>query len=178
MVAPSKEHLLPGLIVAVTVAFLISLWPSFSGASGPVIQVGDDAPDFSLMSDTGQEIHLKDFRGKLVVLNFWATWCPPCIEELPSLERFHNRFAGQNVVVLGVSIDEDAAAYRQFLQKEGIQFLTVRDPDRKVSHSYGTYKIPETYFIDKKGKVVQKVISSTDWTSPDMMSFMESLLKS
>ena len=128
MVPLSKEHVLPGLIAVVTVAFLISLWPSFSDASGPVIQVGDDAPDFSLMSDTGQAIQLKDFRGKFVVLNFWATWCPPCIEELPSLERFHNRFAGQDVVVLGVSIDEDANVYRQFLQKEGIRFLTVRDP--------------------------------------------------
>src|SRR5881628_941215 len=97
----SREYLLPGLIAVLTVAFIASLWPSFSGITGPAVAVGDDAPDFALISDAGKPIRLKDFRGRLVVLNFWATWCPPCVEELPSLDRFYQRFASRDVVVLG-----------------------------------------------------------------------------
>lgn len=178
MIRLERRYVLPGLIVALAVAFIISLRPSFQDASGPAVQVGDEAPDFDLMSESGQPIQLKDFRGKFVILNFWATWCPPCVEELPSLERFHGQFASRGVVVLGVSEDEDRAAYEQFLKKAGVQFPTVRDPNRKVSHQYGTFKYPETYFIDRQGKVVQKVIGATNWTDPQMIGFMEQLLQS
>ncbi|HYM13599.1 MAG TPA: TlpA disulfide reductase family protein, partial [Bryobacterales bacterium] len=162
----------------VTIAFIVSLRPSFEDLTGPAVEVGDQAPEFSLMSESGQPIQLKDFHGKFLILNFWATWCPPCVEELPSLERFHSQFASRGVVVLGVSEDEDRAAYEQFLQKAGVQFQTVRDPNRKVSHLYGTFKYPETYFIDGNGKVVQKVIGPTNWTDPRMTGFMEQLLRS
>ena len=72
----------PGLIAILTVAFIVLIRPSFQGGTGPAVQVGDEAPDFSLMSDQGQTIQLKDFRGKFLVLNFWASWCPPCVEEI------------------------------------------------------------------------------------------------
>ena len=173
----SKRRLLPGLIALLTVAFIASLWPSFHASSGPVVQVGDEAPPFSLMSDAGQAIQLTDFRGKFVILNFWATWCPPCVEEMPSLERFHDRFAARGVVVLGVSVDEDRSAYQQFLQKTGVQFPTARDPERNVSRLYGTFKYPETYFIDRTGKVVQKVIGPANWTDQQMLDYMEQLLR-
>ncbi len=171
-----RERLVPGLIAVLTVAFIGSLWPSFQNITGTGVEVGDDAPDFSLMSDRGQTIQLQDFRGKLLVLNFWATWCPPCLEELPSLNRFHERLASKGVVVLGVSIDEDADAYGQFLKKSGIQFLTARDPSRKAMHRYGTFKVPETYFIDRNGKVVQKIVNMRDWTDPQMIADVEKLL--
>ena len=172
-----RERLLPGLIAIVTAVFLYEIRPSFQGGAGPAVEVGDEAPDFSLMSDQGQTIQLRDFRGKLVVLNFWATWCPPCIEELPSLNRFHQRFASRGVVVLGVSVDENPRAYQDFLRKAGVQFLTVRDPDRKVSHLYGTFKYPETYLIDRQGKVVQKVVSNADWMDPQMLDYVEQHLR-
>jgi len=112
------------------------------------------------------------------VLNFWATWCPPCVEELPSLERFHDRFRSRGVVVLGVNEDDDLTVYRDFLRKQGVQFLTVRDPERKVSHRYGTFKYPETYFIDRSGKVVQKIVGPANWNDPEITSYMEQLLRS
>ena len=174
----SRQHVLPGLIAVLTLAFIASLWPSFSGITGPAISVGDEAPAFALASDTGKSIQLQDFRGRFVVLNFWATWCPPCIDELPSLNRFQQAFAARGVVVLGVSVDEDAAAYRRFLERVGVGFLTVRDPQRKVSHTYGTYKYPESYFVDREGKVVQKIIGKADWTDPQMLDYMEQLLRS
>ena len=171
-----REQLIPGGIAVLTLAFIGSLWPSFQNLTGTGVEVGDDAPDFSLMSDRGQTIQLQDFRGKLLVLNFWATWCPPCLEELPSLNRFHERLASQGVVVLGVSIDEDADLYRQFLKKAGVQFPTVLDPGRKVMHGYGTFKVPETYFIDKQGKVVQKIVGPRDWTDPQLFADIQKLL--
>jgi cytochrome c biogenesis protein CcmG/thiol:disulfide interchange protein DsbE len=159
-----------------------ALWQSLS-ASGPVragVKPEKDrtmAPDFTLNDVSDKPVKLSDFKGKVVVLNFWATWCRPCIEELPSLQRFHDRFAAQNVVVLAVSEDEDAKAYQQFLKKEGVRFPTVRDPEGKVSQSYGTFKLPETYFIDRQGRVVRKIIGAANWMDPELILFMEQLLK-
>lgn len=174
--ALGREQVIPGGIAVLTVAFVASLWPSFQNLTGAGVEVGDDAPDFSLMSDRGQTIQLKDFRGKFLVLNFWATWCPPCLEELPSLNRFHEQFAQRGVVVLGISVDEDADTYREFLKKAGVQFLTARDPEKKVSRSYGTFKYPETYFIDKQGKIVQKIVGARDWTDPQLIADVGQLL--
>jgi len=176
--ALGRPHVVPGLIAILTVAFIGSLWPSFQNITGAGVEVGDDAPDFHLTSDTGRTIQLQDFRGKFLVLNFWATWCPPCLDELPSLNQFAERFASQGVVVLGVSIDEDDDLYRDFLKKAGVRFLTARDPSRKVMHSYGTFKVPETYFVDRTGKVVQKIVNKRDWTDPQIVADVEQLLKS
>ena len=110
------------------------------------------------------------------MLNFWATWCPPCIEEIPSLHAFQQRFARSGVVVLGISTDKDEKAYRDFLSKTKLSFLTARDPDNKINAEYGTLKFPETYIIDARGKVVRKIISNTDWMSERMLKDVESLL--
>jgi len=173
----AKRHFLPGSIAVLTVAFIASLWPSFRDITGPAVAVGDEAPEFHLMSETGKRIQLKDFQGKFLVLNFWATWCPPCVEELPSLNQFQEQFSNRGVVVLGVSVDEDLQTYQKFLRTAGVQFLTVRDPERKVSRLYGTFKYPETYFIDPTGKVVQKIIGKAEWNDPKMLAYMEQLLK-
>ena len=174
----TKQHALPALIAVLTVAFLVSIRPAFMNTSGPAVQVGDEAPEFSLMSDSGQAIQLKDFRGKFVVLNFWASYCQPCVEEMPSLKQFQARFASRDLVVLGVSIDEDSQAYENFRRKADLRFLTALDPERKVSHLYGTFKVPETYVIDRRGKVVQKIIGPTNWMDPDMIDFVEQLIRS
>jgi cytochrome c biogenesis protein CcmG/thiol:disulfide interchange protein DsbE len=176
--ALGRDRVIPSLIVLLAVAFVVSLRPSFQNLTGAGVEVGDDAPGFHLTSDSGKAIQLSDFQGKFLVLNFWATWCPPCLEELPSLSRLHENFEGRGVVVLGVSVDEDAQAYREFLTRAGVKFLTARDPERKVSRTYGTFKYPETYFIDRKGKVVQKIIGARDWTDPQMVADLEQLLKS
>jgi cytochrome c biogenesis protein CcmG/thiol:disulfide interchange protein DsbE len=175
--AARREQVIPALIAVLTVAFVGSLWPSFQNISGAGVAVGDDAPEFQLVSDAGRPIALKDFQGKFLVLNFWATWCPPCLEELPSLNRFHEQFAAKGLVVLGISVDEDANAYREFLKKAGVQFLTARDPEKKIPRTYGTFKYPETYFIDRQGKVVQKIIGARDWSDPQLVADVEQLLK-
>lgn len=141
-----------------------------------VVQVGDSAPDFSIATDAGRTVSAKDFGGKLLVLNFWATWCETCIVELPSLDEFQRELAPSGVVVLGVSIDKDEKAYKRFLSRVGVSFLTARDPENKINAEYGTFKIPETYIINRDGKVLLKVISSTNWTDEKMMSYVKSLL--
>jgi peroxiredoxin len=141
-----------------------------------IVQVGDTAPDFSVTADNGRTISANNFGGKVLVLNFWATWCPPCIDELPSLDEFQQQFAGSGVVVLGVSVDKDEKAYRRFLSRAKVSFLTARDPENKINAEYGTFKFPESYIINSEGKVVMKIISETNWTDDKMMSYVKSLL--
>jgi thiol-disulfide isomerase/thioredoxin len=115
-----------------------------------------------------------DFGGKLLVLNFWATWCPPCIQETPSLNQFAREFSGKGVVVLGISVDRDEKAYRAFLQKYTPAFLTARD--LKIHEDYGTFMYPETYIINAQGKVLLKLAEPEDWMDAKMTSYIGSLL--
>lgn len=143
-----------------------------------IVVVGDAAPDFSVVTDGGRTISRSNFGGRLLVLNFWATWCPPCVEEMPSLEDFQKRFAASGVVVLGISVNKSEKAYRDFLRKANVSFETVRDPSAKISMEYGTFKYPETYIIDSGGKVVQKIIGPANWTDENTTSYIKSLVGS
>lgn len=142
----------------------------------PIVNAGDKAPDFSVKTESGKTVTLQNFGGKLLVLNFWASWCPPCIEETPSLEEFARQFGPQGVVVLGVSNDGNERQYRQFLQKFGITFETSRDPKNDISASYGTFQLPETYLIDRNGRVVEKVISNQNWMDPEFLARVRKML--
>jgi peroxiredoxin len=135
-----------------------------------IIEVGDSAPNFSVITDQGKTITPESFGGKLLVLNFWATWCPPCIEETPSLDAFARTYGPQGVVVLGVSTDRNEKLYHQFIQRYNIGFQTFRDPESNIAASYGTFQLPETYIIDQHGKVIEKVISNQNWMDPDFLA--------
>ena len=124
----------------------------------------------------GKAEKLSDYRGKVVVLNFWATWCPPCVEETPSLIELNKRLASRNGFVLGVSVDDDAAAYQKFITDHGINFPTSRDASKKYAQDYGTVMYPETYIIDRHGKIARKVIGPQDWNSAEMVSYFDALL--
>ncbi len=167
------ERIIHTLITLLLAVFVYVIFDSFHER---LVVVGDSAPDFSITADNGRTITTSNFGGKLLVLNFWATWCPPCIEELPSLNAFQRQFANSGVVVLGISVDKDVKLYRDFLAKARVSFLTARDPDNKINAEYGTLKFPETYIIDARGKVVRKIISNTDWMSERMLKDVESLL--
>jgi peroxiredoxin len=141
-----------------------------------IVVAGDSAPDFSITADNGRTITAANFGGRLLVLNFWATWCQPCVEELPSLDEFAKEMAGSGVVVLGVSMDTNPKLYRNFLARSHVSFMTARDPEAKISADYGTYKFPESYIIDAKGKVVEKIIGATDWTDGNMVNKVKGFL--
>jgi cytochrome c biogenesis protein CcmG, thiol:disulfide interchange protein DsbE len=136
---------------------------------------GKTAEDIPL-DINGKAEKLSDYRGKVVVLNFWATWCPPCVEETPSLIELNKRLASRNGVVLGVSVDDDAAAYQKFITDHGINFPTSRDASKKYAQDYGTVMYPETYIIDRHGKIARKVIGPQDWNSADMVAYFDTLL--
>lgn len=135
--------------------------------------IGNTAPDFTV-KDSDHTVRLNDLRGKIVVLNFWTTWCGPCVEEMPSLERLQKNM-GSKVIVLAVSTDDDNDAYHQFLKKYGIDFLTVNDQKKKSAELYGTTGQPETFIIDPSGVVRRKFIGPEDWTSPEIVEYLQKL---
>ncbi len=148
-----------------------------------VVAVGDSAPNFTIKTESGAEMSPRNFGGKVLILNFWASWCAPCVQEMPSLNEIQKMFASQGLVVLGVNIDRRDDLYRNMLKKFQISFATARDPEENINYRYGTYKVPESYIIDRNGKVVQKYAGLPDvngdwklWTDPQIVSYVKSLL--
>jgi cytochrome c biogenesis protein CcmG, thiol:disulfide interchange protein DsbE len=172
-VKATTDWLLLGSIVLLGAALV---WVVGGTLEPKVINAGDLAPDFKVVTDQGKTITRSDFGGKLLVLNFWASWCPPCVTETPSLEKFAEELAPQGVVVLGVSSDRNADRYRKFIQRFGITFPTALDPSADISASYGTFQIPETYLIDRNGKVLEKVISNQNWMDPEFVARVKRML--
>ncbi|MGE5569616.1 MAG: TlpA family protein disulfide reductase [Rhodospirillales bacterium] len=175
MASVKTEHVLRGLIV---VCLGILVWVVAGTFRDRIVVAGDKAPDFSIVTDSGSTITRSNFGGKLLVLNFWATWCPPCIQEMPSLNEFQKHFAAEGVVVLGVSVDQNPRAYENFLSKVNVAFQTARDPESRISTEYGTFKYPETYIINREGRVVEKIIGAANWTDEAMLARVRALLAS
>ncbi|HUL14831.1 MAG TPA: TlpA disulfide reductase family protein [Terriglobales bacterium] len=141
----------------------------------------DPKLDFALELE-GKPEHLSDFRGKVVVLNFWATWCPPCVEEAPALNQLQKYIEPKGGTILGVSVDEDPTAYAKFLADHGVDFPTWRDPavdgnTWPIANEYGTKMIPETYVINRDGTILRKIIGPQEWNSPEMLSYFDVILK-
>jgi cytochrome c biogenesis protein CcmG, thiol:disulfide interchange protein DsbE len=136
---------------------------------------GKTAEDIPLTID-GKPSRLVDMRGKVVVLNFWASWCAPCVEETPSLVQLQQRIASRNGVVLGVSVDEDDSAYLKFIHDHDVNYPTSRDGSKKSALEYGTVMYPETYIIDRKGKIIRKIIGPQDWNSAEMTAYFDAIL--
>lgn len=159
-------------ILPLALAALILLSACNRGSRPP--RVGSPAKDFTLQ-DSDRTVSLNQFRGQVVVLNFWATWCPPCVEELPSMMDMQDQMRARGVIVLGVSIDVDNDAYHRFLKLHNVNFLTVRDPEQKVAELYGTSGWPETYVIDREGILRRKFVGPVNWDSPDVIQFLSKL---
>jgi cytochrome c biogenesis protein CcmG, thiol:disulfide interchange protein DsbE len=152
--------------------FTVLLVGCYRGSRPP--RIGTAAPAFTVQDSDGK-LALADFHGKVVVLNFWASWCAPCVEEMPSLVQLQQRFKDKGVTVVGVSIDVDGDAYHKFLKDYKIDFPTVRDPDQKTSSLYGSFKWPETYIIDRDGMVRRKFIGAVEWNQPEIVDFLNKL---
>jgi cytochrome c biogenesis protein CcmG, thiol:disulfide interchange protein DsbE len=135
-------------------------------------QLNIPAPDFTV-SDGTRTVHLANYRGHVVLLNFWASWCEPCLIELPSLLQLHRD--QPNLVILAVSIDDDPDAYSRFIAQHHVDLITVRDPSQSAPKLYHTDMWPETYVIDRKGVIRSKFIGAQDWSSPEIRAFLKSL---
>jgi cytochrome c biogenesis protein CcmG, thiol:disulfide interchange protein DsbE len=165
----SEQSLLAACLVFALLAALVGC---YSG-SHPA-RIGVNAPDFTVQ-DSDHKVTLSEFHGQVVVLNFWATWCPPCVEETPSLVRMQTRLKPKGVVVLAVSIDEDEDAYHKFLKEYGVNMVTVRDESQKTAKLYGTAGWPESYVIDRQGVIRRKFIGPVDWMSPEVTDYLSKL---
>ncbi len=168
----NTNNVLRALLGALTVAFVGVIVFSLRDTSA---KEGGRAPEFSITTDQGQHVTPVSFGGKVLVLNFWATWCSPCVQEIPSLNQFQKRFAKSGVVVVAVSVDKNPQKYRAFLNRIHVSFDTARDPSADISAKYGTFQYPETYII-KGGRIMRKFPEAEDWVSDDMTQYVQSLL--
>jgi thiol-disulfide isomerase/thioredoxin len=159
------------LIFSIAIICLAFLAACNSGSHPP--RIGSDAPQFTI-TDSQRTVSLNQFQGKPVVLNFWATWCPPCIQEMPSLVQLQKQL-GDKVTILAVSEDDDDNAYKQFVRDHNVDLLTVRDTRQKTNGLYGTTGFPETFVIDRSGKIVRKFIGPQEWTSPEIVDYLKKM---
>src|SRR5256885_7600677 len=170
MVRKIRDWAAVGIATLVLVLFAM---PSYRQGEASI--AGKTAQDFPL-EVWGKPGHLTDLKGKVVILNFWASWCAACIEETPSLNRLQKYVESRNAFILGVSIDEDPAAYEQSLKEQGIVFPTFREREQKLALDYGSPNIPDTYVIDRRGKKFCKFIGPHEGGLPGIVAHFDFLL--
>lgn len=122
----------------------------------PAVSIGNYAPKFVLTDLNKKTINLDDYKGKKVILNFWATWCPPCVSEMPLLQEVYNNRRGEGVEVIGINYNEDYDRVKKFISEKGVTFTVFIDSDLKVSMDYGVIGLPVTFFIDREGRLKEK----------------------
>jgi len=169
--APYYKYVRSTRFLAFILLLPLALAPGCDRGAHPA-QTGQPAPDFTV-ADGATTIHLASYRGRVVLLNFWATWCQPCVVEMPSLLALHHE--QPDLAVLAVSIDEDPDAYSSFLARRHVDLITVRDPGQSAAKLYHTEMWPETYVIDRQGVIRRKFIGAQDWSSPEVRAFLKSL---
>jgi peroxiredoxin len=144
---------------------------------GYPLKVGEPAPAFSLPTLDGNATELGSLRGRVVLVNLWASWCPPCLAEMPSLQRLHQKLAAEGLVVLGVSADEDEKDIRQALAKIPVSFPILRDPEGRMANQYRATGYPETYLVDKQGLLQATFIGPHEWDSPEVLQKVRHYLR-
>ncbi len=164
--------MLASMRTVVVVSLLAVTVACYRGSRPP--RIGSNAPNFTI-KDSDHSVTLSQFRGNIVLLNFWASWCPPCVEETPSLVEMQDRLRQKGVIVVAVSIDVDEAAYHRFLKAYKVNMVTVREPSQKTAELYGTHGWPETYIIDRTGVIRRKFVGPVDWNSPEVTQFLSRL---
>lgn len=166
------------VVVFLLVCAVIILFALLSGrGKARIIKEGDAAPSFTLQTTKQETFALSDYRGKVVLVHFWATWCPPCVEELPQLEKLYRSLQGKDLEILAVSVDDNAdRSVTPFLAKHKVSFPVLFDPGGVVARKYGTIKFPETYVLDRSGMVRFKVIGPLEWTSQDTTTAIQRLI--
>lgn len=149
-----------------------------STTGGKIIVSGDEAPEFSLPSSEGGPVNLRDLRGRVVMVHFWATWCPSCVEELPTLDTLYLSLKGKDFEMLAVSVDEGGAGdVASFIRKNRLNIPVLFDPRSDIAALYGTFKFPETYILDRSGVVRYKAIGPKDWNDPQYIRIVRDIIE-
>jgi len=151
---------------------------SFNLSGKPRVGKGVPAPNFTLPGLDGKMVSLTDYKDKVVLLNIWATWCPPCVEEMPSMDKLHQELKDESFEILAVSIDVSGAMeVLPFMKKHKLSFPALTDSKGDIQSSYQTTGVPESFIIDKDGVIVEKVIGPRDWATPDAIRYFRNLIK-
>ncbi len=168
------------LILGMLVLFIASLSLAMGEKPGvkSTPKERDLALDFTLPDLEGHKVSLSDYKGKIVFLNFWATWCPPCRQEMPSMQTLYEKLKGEDFEMLAVSIDKPGkSVVKPFVEKRGYTFKTLLDPKGKVASQYRIVSIPTTFIIDKDGKIIDKVIGAKDWSRDSVIQKFKRLIE-
>ena len=176
---PAKGNRLVVTLIAVGVLVAVFGLVWLQSSKYEPLKVGKDAPDFALTDLDEKPIRLSEFRGKVVFLNFWATWCKPCREEMPSMEVLHKNFAKDGLVVLAVSIDRVTTTkdIPPFIKSMNLSFPVLVDSWGKTDMPYKRMGVPETFIMDQQGVIREIVIGPRDWTRVDSLTVLLDLLK-
>lgn len=163
--------------LVLVVAGLLFLSGCPGGPPASSVVVGEQAPDFTLVNMEGERVSLSDYRGQVVVINFWATWCPPCREEKPTMESLYQQFKDDGLVFLAVNVEADGhQVVSQYLLRHSYTFPILLDGRAEVQGLYGVFRYPESFIIDRDGTVVEQIIGARDWMQNPTFRLIESLL--
>ena len=166
------------VLIALFVAGYLVMNRTTENSGNKIITSGDHAPEFRLQKFDGGSVSLADLRGKVVMVHFWATWCPPCVEELPILDRLHRSPLGKEFEMLAVNEDEGGAgALDSFIKQNRVSIPVLLDTGSEVARSYGTFKLPETYIVDRQGVVRAKAIGPWDWNDPANIQVLRNIIE-
>lgn len=143
----------------------------------PPLERGSPAPDFGLPRLGGGEVALRSLRGKTLLVNFWATWCGPCEQEMPAMQRLYARLAPRGFELLAISVDAGDAEVEAFRTRLGLHFPILRDPDKRAAAAYQSFRYPESFLIDREGMLVERYIGERDWDAPEYAARIERLLE-
>lgn len=139
--------------------------------------IGKEAPLFTLNDIRGNKLSLSAYRGKVVLLNFWATWCPSCKNEMPSLNRLYQKYAEKGLIVIAISVDKSKQDLQKFLNKSPLTFEVLIDSDLSLPQQYKVFAFPTTFLIDRNGIMRGKYIGEEDWMDPEIIKQIEKYLK-
>ena len=171
----SARRLARVLVVSALLAVAGGAWAQLP-APFEILKTREPAPDFTLPDLEGRRVGLSGLLGRVVFLNFWATWCLPCREEMPTMEKAHRELGPKGLVVLAVNYREDPAAIRPFLRRHALTFPVLLD-DGEVAKRYGLFALPLTYLIDRQGRVAARVVGSRDWSDAESRAVLRRLLE-
>jgi len=171
------------LVFLATAMLLVFFYPKERNTGKSIlskqrIEIGQLAPDFTYPDLSGKNVSLSDYRGNVILVNIWATWCPPCIAEVPSMEALYKKLKGDHFEILAISIDQQEQTFvSSFVKKHNLNFPVLLDPRGTIGMSYQTTGVPESFIIDKNGVLVKKIIGAIDWASPEVIAFFDGLIQ-